>query len=71
MTDLLDPTGSFLVVAFIALMGFDFLHASANAKMVNLATNFCLICLFVLKGKIIWAIVSAMASNALGGWLPN
>jgi hypothetical protein len=25
------------VVAFIALMGFDFLHASANAKMV---TNF-------------------------------
>jgi uncharacterized membrane protein YfcA len=27
----------FLVVAFIALMGFDFLHASANAKMV---TNF-------------------------------
>jgi hypothetical protein len=29
-----------LVVAFIALMGFDFLHASANAKMVNLATNF-------------------------------
>jgi hypothetical protein len=50
MTDLLDPTGSFLVVAFIALMGFDFLHASANAKMVNLATNFCLICLFHFKG---------------------
>jgi uncharacterized membrane protein YfcA len=63
-------TGSFLVVAFIALMGFDFLHASANAKMVNLATNFGSICLFVLKGKIIWAIALPMAaSNALGGWL--
>ena len=63
-------TGSFLVVAFIALMGFDFLHASANAKMVNLATNFGSICLFALKGKVIWAIALPMAaSNALGGWI--
>lgn len=63
-------TGSFLVVAFIAIMGFDFLHASANAKMVNLATNFGSICLFMLKGKIIWTIALPMAaSNALGGWL--
>lgn len=63
-------TGSFFVVAFIALMGFDFLHASANAKMVNLATNFGSICLFALKGKIIWAIAIPMAaSNAFGGWL--
>lgn len=63
-------TGSFLVVAFIALMGFDFLHASANAKMVNLSTNFGSICLFALKGKIIWAIAIPMAaSNACGGWM--
>jgi len=63
-------TGSFLVLAFIALMGFDFLHASANAKMVNLATNFGSICLFMLKGKIIWAIAIPMACcNAFGGWL--
>lgn len=63
-------TGSFLVVAFIAIMGFDFLHASANAKMVNLATNFGSICLFMLKGKIIWAIAIPMAiSNAFGGWI--
>jgi uncharacterized membrane protein YfcA len=63
-------TGSFLVVAFIALMGFDFLHASAQAKMVNLATNFGSICLFMIKGKIIWSIALPMAaSNAFGGWL--
>jgi len=63
-------TGSFLVMAFIAIMGFDFLHASANAKMVNLATNFGSICLFMVKGKIIWAIALPMAaSNAVGGWL--
>lgn len=63
-------TGSFLVLGFVAVLGFDFLHASANAKMVNLATNFGSICLFVLKGKIIWAIAIPMAvCNAFGGWL--
>ena len=50
--------------------GFDFLHASANAKMVNLATNLGSICLFVIKGKIIWAIAIPMAiCNAFGGWV--
>lgn len=63
-------TGSFLVLGFVALLGFDFLHASANAKMVNLATNLGSICLFILKGKILWAIAIPMAfCNALGGFL--
>ena len=62
-------TGIFFVVGFVSLLGFDFLHASANGKMVNLATNFGSICLFVIKGKIIWAIAIPMAFlNALGGW---
>jgi len=61
--------GSFLVLAFVVLMGYDFLHASANAKMVNLATNFGSILLFVLKCKIIWAIAIPMAlCNAAGGF---
>lgn len=63
-------TGSFLVLAFVTLLGFDFLQASANAKMVNLATNFGSICLFVIKGKIIWMIALPMAfCNAIGGFL--
>lgn len=63
-------TGSLLVLAFVSVLGFDFLHASANAKMVNLATNFGSICLFILKGKIIWAIAIPMAiCNAFGGWV--
>ena len=63
-------TGSFFVVAFVSVLGLDFLHASANAKMVNLATNFGSICLFLLKGKIIWAMALPMAGcNALGGFL--
>lgn len=63
-------TGSFLVLAFITLLGFDFLQASANAKMVNLATNFGSIVLFIIKGKIIWMVAIPMAfCNALGGFI--
>ncbi|MER3471344.1 MAG: hypothetical protein C4330_08415 [Chitinophagaceae bacterium] len=60
--------GSFLILTFIMLLGFDFLHASAHAKLVNLATNLGSIFLFFLYGKIIWAIALPMAvCNALGG----
>lgn len=62
--------GSFFILAFIALLHFDFLHASAHAKMVNLATNLGSVTLFLLKGKIIWLIALPMAaSNAVGGFL--
>lgn len=60
--------GSFLVLAFITLMGFDFLKASANAKIVNLATNLGSILFFVSTGRILFAIAIPMAlSNAAGG----
>ena len=63
-------TGSFLVLGCIVLLGFDFLHASAHAKVVNLATNLGSILLFIAKGKIIWSIAIPMAfANALGGWI--
>jgi uncharacterized protein len=60
--------GSFLILAFVSLLGFDFLHASAHAKLVNLATNLGSITLFLIKGNIIWLVALPMAaSNALGG----
>ncbi|WP_136668739.1 TSUP family transporter [Flavobacterium sp. H122] len=63
-------TGSFLILAFISILGLDFLHASANAKLVNLASNIGSITLFIFKGKIIWLIAIPMAfCNGLGGWL--
>ncbi|RYY40689.1 MAG: sulfite exporter TauE/SafE family protein [Chitinophagaceae bacterium] len=63
-------TGSFLILAFIILIGFDFLQASAHAKLTNLATNLGSITLFLLKGKILWMFALPMAaSNALGGYL--
>ncbi|MEI6185027.1 MAG: TSUP family transporter [Bacteroidota bacterium] len=61
-------TGSFLILAFITIIGIDFLNASANAKMVNLATNAGSIALFLIKGTIIWSVAIPMAiCNALGG----
>ena len=60
--------GSFLILAFVSLLGFDFLHASAHAKLVNLSTNLGSITLFLIKGKIIWLLALPMAaSNAVGG----
>ena len=63
-------TGSFLMVAFITILGFDFLHASANAKMVNMASNIGSLSLFIAKGKIFWVMALPMAfCNGVGGWL--
>jgi uncharacterized membrane protein YfcA len=62
--------GSFLILAFISLLHFDFMEASAHAKVVNLATNFGSIILFFYKGKIMWIYAIPMAiCNALGALL--
>lgn len=62
--------GSFLVMAFIVLLGFDFLRASAHAKMINLSTNLGSIVFFMLKGSILYKIAIPMAvCNAVGGTL--
>jgi uncharacterized membrane protein YfcA len=43
-------TGSFLIFLFIRFFGFDFLHASAASKIVNVATNLAAITYFVPNG---------------------
>lgn len=43
-------TGSFLIFLFIRFFGFDFLHASASAKLVNVATNLAALAYFVPHG---------------------
>ncbi|MDQ6814123.1 MAG: TSUP family transporter [Bacteroidota bacterium] len=62
--------GSFLVLAFITLLGFDFLKSSAHAKLINLATNLGSIIFFAGSGRIIFSIAIPMAvCNAIGGTL--
>jgi uncharacterized membrane protein YfcA len=63
-------TGSLLIMAFIAILGFDFLQANIYAKLVNLATNIGSITLFVMKGKILWSVAIPMAiCNTTGSWI--
>ncbi len=63
-------TGSFLILAFVVLLGYDFLKASATAKFVNLSTNIGSIIMFASTGRIIYSIAIPMAiCNAAGGFL--
>ena len=63
-------TGSFFVFALVGLMGYDFLQASAKAKLANLATNVGALLLFIPTGAVLWDIGLLMgACNLLGGYL--
>lgn len=63
-------TGSFLVLMFISLLGHDFMHASAHAKTVNLATNLASIIYFASTGNILFELAIPMAvCNMTGGFL--
>lgn len=60
-------TGSFLIFAFVGVFGFDFLLASASAKMVNLVTNMAAVGWFASIGKIPYSYAIPMAiANILG-----
>ena len=60
-------TGSFLIFLFVRFFGFDFLHASAAAKVVNVATNLAALSFFVPNGYLLPVLAVAMALfNVLG-----
>ena len=63
-------TGAFLVFAFVRVFGYDFLHASAAAKLVNLATNAAALAFFAGHGHLLWAMAGLMAlCNVTGALL--
>ena len=62
--------GSFLIFAFVGILGFDFLSASASAKAINWCTNLASIIYFGSTGQLLYGIGLAMAaSNVLGATL--
>jgi uncharacterized membrane protein YfcA len=63
-------TGSFFVFLFVRWLGFDFLHASASAKLLNTASNLAALLLFIAKGHVWWHYVLPLAAaNVLGSLL--
>lgn len=60
-------TGTFLIFLFIRCFAFDFLHASASAKLVNIATNVAALIFFIPTGNVLYLIALPMAVfNILG-----
>ncbi|MBT2372613.1 sulfite exporter TauE/SafE family protein [Pseudomonas fluorescens] len=60
-------TGSFLIFLFIRFFAFDFLHASASAKLVNIGTNVAALIFFIPTGNVLYLIAIPMAVfNILG-----
>jgi uncharacterized membrane protein YfcA len=59
-------TGSFILFAFVALLGFDFIRASASAKVLNVATNIAALAFFIPNGFVRYdlGIVMALANVA-------
>ena len=63
-------TGSFFVFLFVRWLGYDFLHASAGAKLLNTATNLAALLLFAIKGHVWWHFALVMGvSNVVGSLL--
>lgn len=62
-------TGSFLVFVFVRFFGFDFLGASAVAKVVNVACNMAALLWFGYSGHVIWQIGLMMALCNIAGSL--
>lgn len=62
-------TGSFLALLWIKAYGFDFIHATAHAKWVNLATNLGSIIWFAGHGQIYWQVSLMMTIfNMMGAF---
>nr|WP_282766509.1 TSUP family transporter [Actinoplanes sandaracinus]MDI6105044.1 TSUP family transporter [Actinoplanes sandaracinus] len=62
-------TGTFLVLAFTTIVGADFVHGSAMAKIVNTATNLGALVVFAATGHVAWLLGAAMAVCNVGGAL--
>jgi uncharacterized protein len=60
-------TGTFLIVGFVALCGRSLVHASADAKVVNLASNLAAVLTFAHAGTIDWSVALPMAVGQLLG----
>ena len=60
-------TGSFFVLGFVVILGFDFLQASAYAKVINCLTNISALYLFIKQGNYIIEIALLLAiCNVIG-----
>jgi uncharacterized protein len=63
-------TGSFFTTSLVALRGMGLTRAAAHTKLFNFTSNFASLILFVIGGKVMWALGLTMAVGAMiGAWI--
>ena len=63
-------TGTLLVFAFVSIIGFDFLKASAISKVVNVAGDISSWIILFSKGMVFWpAAIPLVISNVIGSYM--
>ncbi|MBI3182939.1 MAG: TSUP family transporter [Myxococcales bacterium] len=63
-------TGTFLLLAFVGVLGLTMPRATAEAKVVNFASNLAALGIFAHRGTVLWSVALPMAAGQLvGGWL--
>jgi uncharacterized membrane protein YfcA len=60
-------TGSFLMLVFVRIYGFDFLHAAASARVLNVAANGAALAFFSMHGYVMWSVGIGMAICNIAG----
>lgn len=62
-------TGTFFVIALVAVLGYGFLEASALSKLANLTTNLAALSILGTSGHVLWRLGLTMAAaNLTGGF---
>lgn len=63
-------TGTFAILAFTTLMGFDLRTAGGNAKLLNLASNYASLITYLFSGMVVFHIaIPCAAANIAGNLL--
>ena len=55
------------IIGFVALCGRSLVHASADAKVVNFASNLAAVGVFSTSGYVVWQVAVPMAFGQLAG----
>lgn len=63
-------TGSFFSLAGVSLRGQSLVTATANAKLLNFASNVASLAVFIIGGKVLWLAGGVMVvGQVIGAWL--
>ncbi|MCM2130694.1 TSUP family transporter [Larsenimonas rhizosphaerae] len=61
-------TGAFLAIAFVSLMGYNLVKATAHAKVLNFVSNLASLIFFIVFGDLYWSVgIAMLAGQVIGG----